>query len=426
MISLLYYIGWEGIMTKRVFITGIGMITPLGLNVATTWQNLVAGKSGANTIEHFDPSEFQTKIACEVKDFDANDFIDRKKARQLDRFSQFAMSAAQEALAQSNLNLENTDLKKVGVIIASGIGGISTLDAQATVLNERGPKRISPFLIPMMLPDMASGQISMALGTQGPNFCVVSSCSSGAEALGNAWKLINNDEAEIVIAGGAEAPICPLAVAGFNACQALSTNNENPKLASRPFDIARDGFVMGEGSSVLILESEESIIKRDAKPLAELVGYGATSDAFHVTQPHPEGAGATEAMKRALSQANLEPSDIDYINAHGTSTPLNDKFETMAIKKVYTDSAFDIPISSTKSMTGHLLGAGAALEAAFSVLSIQKGVIPPTINLTNQDPECDLDFTANNSIQKNISNVMSNSLGFGGHNSSLIFKKFEE
>ena len=413
-------------MTKRVFITGIGMITPLGLDAATTWQNLVAGKSGANTIEHFDPSEFQTQIACEVKDFDANDFIDRKKARQLDRFSQFAMSAAQEALAQSNLNLENTDLKKVGVIIASGIGGISTLDAQATVLNERGPKRISPFLIPMMLPDMASGQISMALGTQGPNFCVVSSCSSGAEALGNAWKLINNDEADIVIAGGAEAPICPLAVAGFNACHALSTNNENPKLASRPFDIARDGFVMGEGSSVLILESEESIIKRDAKPLAELVGYGATSDAFHVTQPHPEGAGAIEAMKRALSQANLEPGDIDYINAHGTSTPLNDKFETMALKKVYTDSAFDIPISSTKSMTGHLLGAGAALEAAFSVLSIQKGVIPPTINLTNQDPECDLDFTANTSIQKNISNVMSNSLGFGGHNSSLIFKKFEE
>ena len=300
------------------------------------------------------------------------------------------------------------------------------MDAQATVLNERGPKRISPFLIPMMLPDMASGQISMALGTQGPNFCVVSSCSSGAEALGNAWKLINNDEAEIVIAGGAEAPICPLAVAGFNACQALSTNNENPTLASRPFDIDRDGFVMGEGSSVLILESEESIINRGAQPLAELVGYGATSDAFHVTQPHPEGAGAIEAMQRALSQAGLKPNDIDYINAHGTSTPLNDKFETMAIKKVYKNSAFDIPISSTKSMTGHLLGAGAALEAAFSVLSIQNGMIPPTINLTNQDPDCDLDFTANNSIEKNISNVMSNSLGFGGHNSSLIFKKFVE
>ena len=399
------------------------MITPLGLDTTTTWQNLVAGKSGAAPIEHFDPTEFQTQIACEVKDFDATNFIDRKKARQLDRFSQFAMSAAQEALAQSNLNLENTDLKKVGVIIASGIGGISTLDAQATVLNERGPKRISPFLIPMMLPDMASGQISMALGTQGPNFCVVSSCSSGAEALGNAWKLINNDEAEIVIAGGAEAPICPLAVAGFNACQALSTNNENPTFASRPFDIDRDGFVMGEGSSVLILESEESIIKRDAQPLAELVGYGATSDAFHVTQPHPEGAGAIEAMRRALSQANLEPSDIDYINAHGTSTPLNDKFETMAIKKVYMNSAYSVPISSTKSMTGHLLGAGAALEAAFSVLSIQNGTIPPTINLTNQDPDCDLDFTANNSIQKDISNVMSNSLGFGGHNSSLIFKK---
>ena len=410
-------------MTKRVFITGIGMITPLGLDTTTTWQNLVAGKSGAAPIEHFDPTEFQTQIACEVKDFDATNFIDRKKARQLDRFSQFAMSAAQEALAQSNLNLENTDLKKVGVIIASGIGGISTLDAQATVLNERGPKRISPFLIPMMLPDMASGQISMALGTQGPNFCVVSSCSSGAEALGNAWKLINNDEAEIVIAGGAEAPICPLAVAGFNACQALSTNNENPTFASRPFDIDRDGFVMGGGSSVLILESEESIMKRDAQPLAELVGYGATSDAFHVTQPHPEGAGAIEAMRRALSQANLEPSDIDYINAHGTSTPLNDKFETMAIKKVYMNSAYSVPISSTKSMTGHLLGAGAALEAAFSVLSIQNGTIPPTINLTNQDPDCDLDFTANNSIQKDISNVMSNSLGFGGHNSSLIFKK---
>ena len=410
-------------MTKRVFITGIGMITPLGLDTTTTWQNLVAGKSGAAPIEHFDPTEFQTQIACEVKDFDATNFIDRKKARQLDRFSQFAMSAAQEALAQSNLNLENTDLKKVGVIIASGIGGISTLDAQATVLNERGPKRISPFLIPMMLPDMASGQISMALGTQGPNFCVVSSCSSGAEALGNAWKLINNDEAEIVIAGGAEAPICPLAVAGFNACQALSTNNENPTFASRPFDIDRDGFVMGEGSSVFILESEESIIKRDAQPLAERVGYGATSAAVHVTQPHPEGAGAIEAMRRALSQANLEPSDIDYINAHGTSTPLNDKFETMAIKKVYMNSAYSVPISSTKSMTGHLLGAGAALEAAFSVLSIQNGTIPPTINLTNQDPDCDLDFTANNSIQKDISNVMSNSLGFGGHNSSLIFKK---
>ena len=413
-------------MIKRVFITGIGMITPLGLDTASTWHNLVNGKSGARAIEHFDTTEFHTKIACEVKDFDPNDFMDKKKARQLDRFSQFAMTAAQEALWQSNINLENTDLKKVAVIIASGIGGISTLDAQATILNKQGPKKISPFLIPMMLPDMASAQISMAFGTQGPNFCVVSSCSSGAEAIGNAWKLINNNEAEIVIAGGAEAPICPLAVAGFNASQALSTNNDNPELASRPFDIDRDGFVMGEGSSVLILESEESVIKRDAVPLAELVGYAATSDAFHVTQPHPEGKGATEAMQRALDQASLEPAEIDYINAHGTSTPLNDKFETLAIKKVYKNSAYGVPISSTKSMTGHLLGAGAALEAAFSILSIQKGLIPPTINLTNPDPECDLDFTPNNSAQKDINNVMSNSLGFGGHNSSLIFKKIAD
>ena len=368
----------------------------------------------------------ETRFAAEVRGFDPADYIDKKKARHLDRFAQFAMVATQEALWQSEMDIEKADPTRVAVIVGSGIGGITTLSEQFQVLQERGATRVSPFLIPMMLADMASGQVSMAFGAKGPNFCTVSSCSSGAEAIGEAWNMIRRGEVDVAIAGGAEAPICPIAIAGFNSCQALSRRNDNPKSASRPFDVNRDGFVMGEGSAILVLESLESVRSRDAEVLAELVGYGATSDAYHVTQPAPEGEGGARAMRLALKAAGLAPQDIDYINAHGTSTPLNDKFETMALKSVFEEDAYKIPISSTKSMTGHLLGAGAALEAAISVIALQKGVLPPTINLEHQDPECDLDYIANTSRQRQLHSVMSNAFGFGGHNSALIFSSVSE
>ena len=409
-------------MTTRVFVTGLGMVTPLGLDTASTWNNLIHGVSGIDYISAFDPEGFETRFAAEVKGFDPTDYLNKKKARHMDRFAQFAVVAAQEALWQSELDMEKLDPTRVAVIIGSGIGGIGTLSEQFQVLQERGPSRVNPFLIPMMLADMGPGQVSMTLGAKGPNFCPVSSCSSGAEAIGEAWNMIRRGEVEVAIAGGTEAPICPIAVAGFNACQALSRRNDDPRGASRPFDVDRDGFVMGEGAAVLVLESLESVRRRDAQVLSELVGYAATSDAYHVTQPAPGGEGAARAMQLALKSSGLAPQDIDYINAHGTSTPLNDKFETMSIKGVFGEHAHFIPISSTKSMTGHLLGAGAALEAAFSVIALQKGMIPPTINLEHQDPECDLDYTPNAARQRQLHAVMSNSLGFGGHNSSLIFR----
>ena len=409
-------------MSNRVFVTGLGMVTPLGLDTASTWNSLINGVSGIDYISAFDPEGLDTRFASEVKGFDPTDYMDRKKARHMDRFAQFAMVATQEALWQSELSLEKMDPTRVAVIVGSGIGGIITLSEQYQVLQERGATRVSPFLIPMMLADMASGQISMAFGAKGPNFCTVSSCSSGAEAIGTAWNMIRRGEVDAAIAGGAEAPICPIAVAGFNSCQALSRRNDDPKRASRPFDMDRDGFVMGEGSAMLVLESEDSVRRRDAHLLAELVGYGATSDAYHITQPAPEGEGAGRAMQLALKASGASAGDIDYINAHGTSTPLNDKFETMAVKGVFGEDAYNIPISSTKSMTGHLLGAGAALEAAFSVIALQKGTLPPTINFEKQDPECDLDYIPNKSRQARLEVVMSNSFGFGGHNSSLIFR----
>ena len=409
-------------MTRQVFVTGLGMITPLGLDTAGSWNNLVNGVSGVDLISAFDPEGFETRFAAEVKGFSPEDFIDKKKARHMDRFAQFAMVAMQEAMWQAEVSMEQLDPTRFAVIIGTGIGGIGTLSEQWNVLQSRGPTRVSPFLIPMMLPDMASGQISMALGAKGPNFCTTSSCSSGAEAIGTAWNMIRHGEVDIALAGGAEAPIFPIAVAGFNSCQALSKRNDNPKGASRPFDSQRDGFVMGEGSAVLVLESEESVRKRDGHILAELVGYGATSDAFHITQPAPDSEGAIRAIRLALGAAGLEPNDVNYINAHGTSTPLNDKFETLAIKTVFGPDAFAIPISSTKSMTGHLLGAGAALEAAITVVAMQKGIIPPTINHQNKDPECDLDYTPNEARSTELRVVMSNALGFGGHNSSLIFR----
>lgn len=408
---------------RRVFVTGMGVISPLGLDTESTWAAVVKGKSGIDFITAFDTEGFDTKFAAEVKGFEPEAYLDRKEARRMDRFAQFAAAAAQEACRQAQLNPREMDPYKVGVIIGSGIGGIITLSQQFEVLKERGPKRVSPFLIPMMLADMASAQVSMVTGAMGANYCTVSSCSSGADALGQGWEMIVRGQEDIVLAGGSEAPIYPVAVAGFNALRALSRFNEDPKGASRPFDLQRDGFVMGEGSAVLVLESGDSMLRRGVSPLAELRGYAATSDAHHITEPGPTGESAARAMKTALSVAGIDPSEVDYLNAHGTSTPLNDRSETKAIKLALGEDAFRIPISSTKSMTGHLLGSAGALEAAICVMTLQRGVVPPTINLADPDPDCDLDYIPNQSRKATINVAMSNSFGFGGHNSVLVLAK---
>ena len=405
---------------NRVFITGIGIISPLGLDVSTTWSELTQGHSGIDQITAFDTEGFDTRFAAQVKGFDAEDYLDRKLARRMDRFVQFAAVAAQEACRNAGIELDEEDPYRTAVIIGSGIGGIITLSQQYEVLRERGPRRVTPFLIPMMLGDMASAQVSMVTGAMGANYCVVSSCSSGADALGQGWEMIRRGQADVVLAGGSEAPISPIAVAGFNSLRALSRYNEDPQLASRPFDRDRDGFVMGEGSAVLVLECEEHLQKRQAPALAELRGYGATSDAHHVTEPNPTGQSAAQAILLALQAAEVDASEIDYLNAHGTSTPLNDSQETKAIKLALGKEAHRVPISSSKSMTGHLLGAGGALEAAFCVLALQHGLIPPTINLHNRDPECDLDYTPLKARALQLNVVVSNSFGFGGHNSVLV------
>ena len=408
-------------MSGRVFVTGLGMLSPLGLDVASTWQALTNGVSGVNYITAFEHDGFETSFAAEVKGFEPTDYLGKKESRRMDRFAQFAVVAAVEALAQAELKPEAVDPYRVAAIVGSGIGGIITLSQQYDVLKEKGPRRVTPFLIPMMLADMAPAQVSMATGAMGPNFCAVSSCSSGADAIGQGWEMIRRDEVDVVIAGGSEAPICPIAIAGFNSLRALSRHNEDPRKASRPFDAERDGFVMGEGATILILESHESMERRGVSPVAELLGYAATSDAYHVTEPSPDSDSAAMAMKLAIRQAGIKPEEIDYINAHGTSTPLNDKQETQAIKSALGEEAYRVPISSTKSMTGHLLGAGGALEAAACTLAIRDGVIPPTINLEHPDPECDLDYTPCKVRPHPIRVAMSNSFGFGGHNSVLIF-----
>ena len=408
-------------MSGRVFITGVGVVSPLGLDLTTTWDGLVDGVSGINYITSFNTDEFDTKIAGEVKNFDAAAYLDLKNSRRMDRFAQFAAVATQQATQQAELHLDLVDPYKVSVILGSGIGGITTLSQQYEVLHEKGPKRVSPFLIPMMLGDMGSAQVSMIMGALGTNYCPVSSCSSGADAIGHGMGLIQRGETEIVIAGGSEAPICPIAIAGFSSMRALSRQNSDPAKSSRPFDSQRDGFVMAEGAAILILESHQSVVQRGVKPLAELAGYGATSDAHHVTEPAPEGRRAAKAMKLAINSASLHPDEVDYINAHGTSTSLNDRLETQAIKTALGEEAFNVPISSTKSMTGHMLGAGGALEAAICIKAIEHGTIPPTINLDNPDPECDLDYTPQVARSKQVRVAMSNSFGFGGHNSVLIF-----
>lgn len=412
-------------MTTKVYVTGVGMITPVGVDTKSTWRSLLQGKSGIAPIVAFDTDGFATTIAGESPDFDPTTYVDRKQARRLDRFAQMAVGATAQAMEQAGLDLQDgsVDATRVGSVIGSGIGGILTLSEQWAVLHEKGPDRVNPFLVPMMLADMAPGQVSILYGAKGPNYCTVTACASGADSIGIAAAMIRKGEIDIALAGGTEAPICPIAVAGFNACMALSKRNHDPEGASRPFDAERDGFVMGEGAGVLVIESEESMLRRSATPLAELAGYGASSDAFHVTQPSPNGEGGARAMVNALAEAGMEPSDISYVNAHGTSTPMNDRLETEALKTVFGDEAYKIKISSTKSMTGHLLGAAGGVEAAISVLAVADSAIPPTINLESPDPDCDLDYTAHHAQKGIVNAAMSNNLGFGGHNASLIFKR---
>ena len=413
-------------MKNRVVVTGIGIVSPLGLDRQSTWHNLIAGKSGVAPITSFDTEGYRTTIAAEVKGFDAAAFVGRKEARRMDRFVQLGAVAALEAVEHAGLKVTSDNCTRVSIMIASGIGGIITLSEQVGVLGSRGPSRVSPFLVPMMLPDMASGQVSIMLGAKGPNYSTVSACSSGADSIGQALEVLQEGDADVVLAGGAEAAICPIGVAGFNACQALSTCNDDPKGASRPFDAERDGFVIGEGAAVIVMETLQSAVKRGATPLVEIVGYGSTADANHITQPAPEGEGASRAMKIAIKKAGLQPDEIGYVNAHGTSTPLNDKYETMAMKGVFDEEVYRVPISSTKSMTGHLLGASGALEAAITTLAISEETIPPTINLKNADPECDLDYTPHIARQGRINAALSNSFGFGGHNASLAFQRYGE
>lgn len=407
-------------------VTGMGMISPLGLDVPSTWQGLVSGKSGVDYITQFDPEPLETKIAAEVKNFDPAQYMDRKDFRHMERFVHFAVAASLQAVEQARLNIDATNAEGIGVVIGVGLGGLNTLLSQYQVFIERGADRVSPFLIPMMIADMASGQVAILLGAKGPNFCTTSSCASSSDAIGDAFEIIRRGDAQAMITGGSEAVINPLTIAGFNAARALSIRNHEPQKASRPFDAERDGFIMGEGAATLILESLPFATKRGALILAEVVGYGAAGDAYHITQPADGGEGGARSMRIALKEAGLEPGEIDYINAHGTSTPLNDKNETMAIKTVFGKGAYRIPISSTKSMVGHLLGAAGAMEAAISVLTIQNGVIPPTINLTSPDPDCDLDYVPNTARQAVVNTALSNVFGFGGHNSTLIIRRYGE
>ena len=412
-------------LSTRVFVTGLGVVSPQGLDASSSWQAIKEGRSGVDYITAFELDSFETRIAAEVIGFDPLNYLEKKEARRTDRFAQFVTVAAKEALAQAQLDVSKINRYQVAVLVGSGIGGIITLSQQFQVLADKGPHRVTPFLIPMMLGDMASAQVSMLTGALGPNLCMVSSCSSGADAIGFAGEMIARGDADIVLAGGSEAPICPIAVAGFSSLRALSRRNHEPQKASRPFDSDRDGFVIGEGAAILVLEGHESVLRRGVTPLAELAGYGATSDAYHVTEPAPTGESAAQAIMMALKRAGLEAAEIDYINAHGTSTPLNDRQETQAIKLAMGEDAHRVPISSTKSMTGHLLGAGGALEAVLCIMAMAEGVIPPTINLENPDSDCDLDYTPRVARTKPLRATMSNSFGFGGHNSVLIFSQPE-
>jgi len=410
-------------MNRRVVVTGMGTISPLGNDLPTTWAAIIAGRSGVGPITRFDTTDFKTTIAAEVKGFDPKAHFPPKEARRMDLFVQYALVAGREAIRDSGLSFDGALQERTAVIIGSGIGGMNTLVEQLLVLKERGPNRVSPFFVPMVLPDTAAGTLAIEFGLKGPNMAVTSACASGANAIGEAYEMIRRGVVDVAVCGGTEAAILELAVAGFSVMRALSERNAEPERASRPFDRQRDGFVIGEGASVLVLETLDHALRREASIYAELVGYGSTDDAFHITAPDENGTGAAACMRQALASARLAPEQISYINAHGTSTPLNDITETRAIKAVFGPQAYRIPVSSTKSMTGHLLGAAGALEAVLSVKALQTNIVPPTINLDEPDPDCDLDYVPHQAREMPLSAVMSNSFGFGGHNACLIFKK---
>jgi 3-oxoacyl-[acyl-carrier-protein] synthase II len=413
-------------MKNRVVITGLGPVTPIGIGKNIFWQSLIQGKSGIDRISYFDTEKYSTKIAAEVKDFNYTNYLSTKEANRMDKNTQFSMVAAMLALEDSKLKITERDSYSTGVIIGSGIGGIGTFEKQHKILLEKGPGRVSPFFVPMMISNISAGEIAIKIGAKGPNGVITTACASSTHALGIAFKLLQQGDAQIIISGGTEAAITPMALAGFCKMRALSTQNDHPKNASKPFDRERDGFIMGEGAGILILETMQHAKERNANIYAEIFGVGMTADAYHITAPAPEGVAAAKAIEIALKDAEIKPSQIDYINAHGTSTPLNDKLETLAIKRVFGEYAYDLKISSNKSMTAHLLGASGGVEAISTVLTIKNGIIPPTINYNSPDPECDLDYVPNKSEKKIVNYAISNSFGFGGHNGVIVLGKYKE
>ncbi|MFH1825608.1 MAG: beta-ketoacyl-ACP synthase II [Candidatus Firestonebacteria bacterium] len=412
-------------MKRRVVVTGMGVISPAGNDVNTFWKSLCAGVSTADRITKFDPTNFETQFACEVKGFDPLKYIDKKSVRRMDGFVHYAIAAASQSISDAKLDLNKEDLTKIGVVVGSGIGGLSTLEDQVKVFLERGPSRVSPFFIPMMLSNMASGQISIIFGLKGPSACIVTACATGNSCIGESFKLIQYGDADVMVAGGTEYAITQLAVSGFCAARALSIRNDDPKRASRPFDKNRNGFVIGEGAGIIILEELEHALKRGVPIYCELIGYGLSSDAYHITSPAPGGEGGALAMANAIKDANLKPEDIDYINAHGTSTLAGDISETDAIKKTFKEHSYKLAISANKSMIGHLLGAAGGVEGIATVLTIKNSIIPPTINYEEKDPQCDLNYVPNKAMQKEVKVALSNSFGFGGHNATIVLKRYE-
>lgn len=412
---------------RRVVVTGLGAITPIGLSVDEYWESMMKGKSGVAPISYFDTADYDTKIAAEVKNFDPLDFLDKKAAKRMDVFTQFAVAATDMALQDAQLDVNNVDPTRTGVVYGSGIGGMWTYHHQSeTFFKIGGPKQISPFFVPMMIPDMAAGTISIRYGFKGPNYATTSACATSAHSISDALMLLQRGSADVIVTGGTEAAICPMGVGGFNAMRALSTRNDEPEKASCPFDIKRDGFIIGEGAGTLILEEYEHARRRNAKMYAEVLGIGLTADAYHITAPAPGGEGAARSMRLCMQEAQIEPGAVGYINAHGTSTQYNDKTETEAIKTVFGEHAYELVVSSTKSMIGHLLGAAGAVESIATILAIVKGTVPPTINYENPDPECDLNYAPNKPVQRDIQYAISNAFGFGGHNSSILFGKVIE
>ncbi len=412
--------------TRRVVVTGIGALTPIGKSAPDFWNGLLSGTSGARPIDRFDPEKYATKFAAQIENYDPLEYFDRKEARRLDMVAQYALIASDEAIKDSGLDMETINKDRVAVIVGTGIGGMETFYEQSVSLHEHGPRGITPFFIPMLIPDIVSGHISIRHGFRGPNFCAVSACATGSHNIGIAYDMIKYGTSDYAVTGGSESPVTRVGVAGFNAMKAMSTRNDDPKAASRPFDKDRDGFVLGEGSGIFILEEYEAAKKRGARIYGEIAGYGYSADAYHITAPDPEGSGVILAMEGALKAAGIKPEDVDHINMHGTSTPLGDVAETNSIKKVFGEHAYKMNLNSTKSMTGHTLGAAGAIESVAALLAIYHGTIPPTINIDNQDPECDLNYTANKPVVKDVRYAMNNAFGFGGHNSTLVFKKLEE